>query len=382
MNYQGTSQIVTQNMRGGWSKLKPSYRAAIIIAVLAILWMASGVFTSDIVVDQQVQKAEVVPRVQVAQSRAILHTRTVAIYGRVEAGRGVDLRSEYDATVTKVVATKGAAVSAGDVLVRFDGEGRAERLAEAKARLERATIAYEAARKLGQEGFRSKINTAGAKADLEAAKAVVSKAESDARAAILRAPFAGVVDDIGVEVGDFISKGRTVSRVIDLNELKVVGEVAERDAAKVALGTEARVLLMDGRKLLGLVTFVSRTSNVGTRTYSIEVTIENDGALIPEGVTAEIRVPMETRLSHRLSPALLTLNDAGQLGVKTIEADGTVGFYAVDMVSDTKDGIWLAGLPETVRIITVGQEFVRPGLKVEAIDAEMTAPTASSMPGG
>ena len=364
-----TNSASVAEVRSRWAGLKSSYKAAMVIATLTLLWMLTGIFSIDFGADDAAPTPKQIARVQVATSKAVMHTRTVAVYGRVKANRAVDLKSKFDAIVSDVVALKGSQVKKGEVLVRFNSEGRAERLAEAEARLVQAEISFEAASELGKEGFRSKINTAGAKADLEAAMAAVASAQSNFNNTIIRAPFDGIVDDIPVEVGDMVSKGRMAAKVIDISSIKVAAEVAERDAASVSVGGASRAHLMDGRNFDGVVSYVSKTSSIATRTYAVEVSIDMPDMSVAEGITAELILPMETALAHLVTPAILTLNDDGVLGIKTVSDDGTVMFHPVEMVSDTRRGIWISGLRPEEKIIVVGQEFVQTGNKVEAVPA-------------
>ncbi len=70
----------------------------------------------------------------------------------------------------------------------------------------------------------------------------------------------------------------------------------------------------------------------------------------------------------------MTLDDQGAIGVKAVDAEGRVKFHAVEVIEDTSEGMWIAGLPATLTLITVGQEFVRPGEKVRTkSDAEASA---------
>jgi multidrug efflux system membrane fusion protein len=72
-------------------------------------------------------------------------------------------------------------------------------------------------------------------------------------------------------------------------------------------------------------------------------------------------------LAHRLSPARLTLDDEGTVGVKIVDEAGAVEFVPADIALSSSDGIWVAGLPATATIITVGQGFVSAGTRVNAI---------------
>jgi len=64
---------------------------------------------------------------------------------------------------------------------------------------------------------------------------------------------------------------------------------------------------------------------------------------------------------------MVLLDDAGNVGIKIINSDGAVEFVVADIALSTNSGVWLAGLPETATIITVGQGFVTSGAVVEAV---------------
>jgi multidrug efflux system membrane fusion protein len=81
-----------------------------------------------------------------------------------------------------------------------------------------------------------------------------------------------------------------------------------------------------------------------------------------------------------MSPAALTLDDAGVIGVKTVDEKSLVHFYPVELVADGADGIWVGGLPREITIITVGQEFVLPGQTVIPVPED--APAAILGAGG
>lgn len=355
--------------------LQPAHKTAIAIALLALLWMLSGVFKSadEVPAAERMAGTETaLPRVRVATLKSVAHTPTIVLMGRTVAGQAVNVRTEIPGRVLEVVALKGDAVVAGTVLVRIDPDDRTERLAEARARLKQQEIAYSSAQKLSKGGYSSKLNVAKAKADLEAARASFTRMERALLNADIVAPFDGVVDAIPVEAGDYMDKaGQVAARVLDLSVIKAVGQVAERDIMRVAVGGTADIRLPDGRTLQGRVSFVGQSSNVMTRTFPVEVTVDVPGRDVPEGLTAEIILPMDDIVGHLISPALMTLDAQGQIGVKTVNEQDRVGFHPVRLETDTIKGAWLTGLPAKIRVITVGQEFVRVGDKVLAVPGEL-----------
>ena len=73
--------------------------------------------------------------------------------------------------------------------------------------------------------------------------------------------------------------------------------------------------------------------------------------------------------AQKISPGILVLDDNGAVGVRIVK-DGIVHFVPVKIVSDGPDGMWVSGLPDHVTVITVGQEFVSDGERVEAVPGE------------
>jgi multidrug efflux system membrane fusion protein len=104
-----------------------------------------------------------------------------------------------------------------------------------------------------------------------------------------------------------------------------------------------------------------------TRTFTVELEVDNSDGNLRAGGTAELQIPAERVLAHRISPSLLTLDDAGNIGVKIINEEGEVEFVVADVALSTNEGVWVAGLPDLATIITVGQGFVVPGTMVNAV---------------
>jgi multidrug efflux system membrane fusion protein len=124
--------------------------------------------------------------------------------------------------------------------------------------------------------------------------------------------------------------------------------------------------LVDGREVAGEVTFVSRRADPVTRTFRVELEVDNADLSIRDGQTAEIAISSEGAPAHLLPQSALTLNDDGQLGVRTVDGNSQALFMPVKLLRDTREGVWLTGLPETVDVILLGQEYVTDGVPVTA----------------
>ena len=125
--------------------------------------------------------------------------------------------------------------------------------------------------------------------------------------------------------------------------------------------------LATGETVKGRIRYVAPVADEATRTFAVELEVDNSDGALRVGGTAELHIPAEQLLAHRVSPSLLTLDDAGNVGVKIINDEGRVEFVAADIALSSGEGMWLAGLPETTTFITVGQGFVSDGALVNAI---------------
>ena len=304
-------------------------------------------------------------RVRVTTLHASERTRLLKIRGRTQNKRSVNVQSQISGLVKDRFVERGDSVAAGDLLCEITLEDRAALLAEASAAAEQAKIEHEGSLKLSKEGLQSETVIAQTKARLASAVARQKRAQLDIQRLKITAPFAGVIEDIHMEPGQFVTPGSTCATLVDLDPMLIMGQVAESELLYVSQGMAARAILSSGAEVAGDVTFVASTAEPGTRTYQLEVKLDNRDRVVPSGITAQIILPVETVTAQKISPALLVLDDEGAMGVRTVNSEAVVEFNKVQIVNDDQDGMWVTGLPDIVQVITVGQQLVVAGEKVE-----------------
>ena len=266
-------------------------------------------------------------------------------------------------------------VGKDDVIARLRMDDRGAKLAEAKAVLTQRKIEYEAARKLHKKGFRSTTEQAAAQARLDAARAVVEQMDIEIARTTLLAPFEGIIGAGHVELGDFVRIGDVAATIVDLDPILAVGSVSERQIGGLRKGGVAEVTLVDGTSHTGAIRFIAPVADPQTRTYRVELEIENSDYGIRDGITADIRFPLGEARAHLVSPSILTLNDDGIVGVRSVDSEDIVRFKPVEILADEPRGVWLGGLPDRVRLIVVGQEFVIEGEQVTPVTVAVVAPS-------
>ena len=329
-----------------------------------VLWMLSGLAREDDAATHDAatgQASTNAPRVTVSTSRAKQVTREVVVSGRTEPNRSVELRAETEGRVVALGAARGAPVKAGQRIVGLDMRDRQARLDEARALIAYAELQFAAARKLQEKQFVSETQMAELASRVSSARAALEQIELEVANTNVGAPFDGVLQDRSVDIGDYVSSGDEIAQLVDIDPLIVVGEVSERDIHKLDVGTKGTATLVGAAPVEGQLRYLSPLAAESTRTFRVELAIANPGGRMRAGMTAEIRLAADQITAHVLSPALLTLDDAGTIGVKAVDDTDRVVFYPVEVIGSGTDGVTVTGLPAEIRLITVGQGFVRPG---------------------
>ncbi len=353
--------------------MKTSVIIALVIGAGALLWVGSG-FMDPEASEPEAQKPPAsvahldnAPSVRVRDLRAEPHARIITLRGFTEPRRAVDLKSETFGTIEELLIPENSLVRQGEIIARLDEAERDAQLREAKALLQQRQIEHEAARKLATKGYRSETERAASAASLEAAQARVEAAEIELSHAELEAPFGGFLERHLMEIGDYADRGDPIVRLVELSPMRVVGYANEAEVLALQLGLPGKARLTNGRSIPGRIAFLSQEAESETRTFRVELEIDNRDFSTPAGVTAEISITLPPQPAHKVSPALLTLDRDGDLGVKIVDKDGIANFVPVAVIDDEVDGIWLTGLPYEVQVITVGQEFATDGKAVRPI---------------
>ncbi len=356
--------------QGNINRYKSWFVSAGIIIVVA-LWIASGSFgeADDTGIADTPATAASAARnaVRVRTQSAEEVMRTIVVNGKTAPARTVHLAAETDGRIEYIGAERGASLERGDLIVRLDQRDRSARLAQAEATVKQREVEYDARERLKSESYVSEAQLQEAIALLETARAELTRAQLDLDYMKIRAPFAGALQARMVEIGDFVKRGDPIATYVDNRTIIVSANLSEFDARFVDVDDTAEAHLATGETVRGRIRYVAPVADEATRTFEVELEVDNSGGNLRAGGTAELRIPAENVLAHPISPSLLTLDDAGNVGIKIINGLGQVEFIVADIALSSNDGVWLAGLPETATIITVGQGYVASGSIVDAI---------------
>jgi multidrug efflux system membrane fusion protein len=342
---------------------------------IIVLWMLTGIFkSSDLETTEapvKVQSSDIF-NVEIEHYRAEPITPELIIHGQTAANRQVHIKSEIAGRVIKINSREGQFVKEGQVIIEIDPRDSEQQLAQAKALLKQRKLEHKANQSLIGKGLQNKTRLAESESQLAAANAQVTAKTFMFNASKITAPFSGILENRHVEVGSYLRIADPVISLLDYNPFIVRGFAAEKDLTLIKAGKPAKAKTIDGLTFNGIIRYVSTSANDASRTFAVELEIENASERQAHGVTAEISIPLQQTYGIFISPALLTLDDKGILGAKYVTEDNQVMFEPVRLIKAESTGVWISGLPNPVDLIVVGQSFVSTGEKVNPITVRPT----------
>lgn len=357
-------------------RIKGSHIAALVIAGAVLGWMGTG----DIVVGGQENSDNAVPPPAERQSKddapfkvryvsvtPEIRPETILVRGRTEADKVVSVRAETAGTLEKRLVSKGDRVKIGDLVCQLDPGVRESAVARATATLDQAIFDFEGAVELRKKGFTSETRVKALKALMDGATATLAEAKRELSYSDILATADGVVQDPIAEIGDNLSIGGVCITLINSDPMMFVGQVSERRVGSIAVGDPAQVELASGESVTGAIRYISPSADPATRTFLVEIEMPNPEHLLRDGITASARIQLEGAEAYRVNPSWLTLDDRGDIGVRTVNVDNSVSFQKLQIIAHTPETMWVTGLAPNTKVITVGQDYVIPGQIIEAV---------------
>lgn len=356
--------------------MKTNLTIATLIVIILTAWMVFGSIgaekeaTSSAQAERAKENEEKpLPSVRVRDSFAEEFAAEVTLRGKTLPSRQSTLKAEIGGQILEILAPRGTEVKAGDPLIKIDPQNLPEQLEAAQAILTQRELEFDAAKKLRSSGYQSETRLAEAAAALATAKNNLAATDIALANTIITAPFDGVFNERAVEEGEFVAIGDPVAHFLALHPMIVTAEATEQEIQKINADSPAVAQIGDAI-VKGRIRYLSKAANSDVRTYTVELEFDNADLSFESGMTADIVATTATQMAHKVTPAILFLSadTNGELGLKTVDTGNIVNFHKAKIIGTANDGVWVTGLPDKVKLITVGQGFVVPGKPVNAVE--------------
>ena len=279
-----------------------------------------------------------------------------------------------------------------DAKKRFSSDGTlAAQLNAAEAELVAIKATYDSTVKLVERGLATELALSNQRAQVKAAETRLFELQSlsqekeisasyaslkavDARIASLQeqlsftsitAPQDGWLEAVYVEVGEYIGSNSAVARLLGLQEIILDAPIPQSNVNVVTVGDMAEVEIIGGGVHSGRVSKISTIANEATRTFTVEISLNNNDGNLRAGMSAEANVTINMVDAFQISPAHLNVDEDGQLTVKIVDENQKVAIAPVELVSTDGNTAFISGLADETIVLAAGQAFLSAGERVK-----------------
>ncbi len=208
------------------------------------------------------------------------------ITGVVEADEDVVVSSEISGRTLSLVE-RGQYVHRGDPIATLDDRMSRSQYEAARTSFELADDTYQRLQMLYEDEIISTQDYRSARAQRDQAQSQMEQAEKQLGDTRIDAPFDGRVEERFTRTGEALSPGMPVVRLVNNQAVKVVAGIPERYSQDVQEGSPVRINLRNygGSNYESSISYASSVIDPDTRTYTVEITLENpDGNFKPDMV--------------------------------------------------------------------------------------------------
>lgn len=280
--------------------------------------------------------------------------------GHLEPAQRVTISSEVAGALEALDLEEGQAVKAGQVLGKIDTSRLSLNYKLARSSYELAKDEYDREKKLFAKQLSNQAKLSQIKNKMELAFFQMRLAQVDLEKSQLVAPFAGVVSKKMTHAGEYLNKGAPILELIDLSSVKARIQVPEREISFVARGKAVSVTLdsFPDREFKGSVSALSMEADQKSRSFRVEVVVENGKGELFSGMLARVRMVTQNLTDQLVLPRDAILEDEKGSYVFVLAGDQALkrpvalGLSLGDQVQVTK------GLSFGEKVVVVGQQMV------------------------
>ena len=292
-------------------------------------------------------KGEVSEKLLVTVKRTDLKIDVIET-GKVQPREKVEIKSKVAGQVERVFVDAGANVKKGQILLRLDSTDYRREVERAQGEVDQAKIALELAQLTLARRERALETRSVAEIEIELgrndvkakqvavdrAKVSLAAARDRLRYCEVESPMQGTVIERGIQPGEVVTpgvqatfEGKPLLTIADLSTLLVKVDLNQIDIAKVKTGQKVTVTLdaLPGKSYSAVLTRVAPASTLPkgkeVDVFSVEATLDAADALIKPGMTADVRIHIETKSSILTLPIEGIVKEAGQTFVNRVTRD-------------------------------------------------------------
>ncbi|MEJ5375342.1 MAG: efflux RND transporter periplasmic adaptor subunit [bacterium] len=335
-------------------------------AFLSFVLVACEKSESNVAGQSQASKPALV-RVSVLEVQPTSMKDVLVLPGETRAWEDVRVSSDMDGLVEWIGPKEGQAVRKGELLARIDVAARKAALDRAKASFNLADELFRRRESLFQRSIISKEELDRAATELALAETNLRQAQVEYERGFLKAPISGVVNHLYVDAGEYVARGAPFLDLVNVEKIKIQLNVPEMDVRFLKPGQQALVGIdaLPDKRLWGKVDFVAYKADPATKTFQVQVVVDNPAQEIRPGMIARVGL-LRREVNDALAVPLFAIVNKGGERVLFVEKDGVASARTVSIGIIEGDRVQItSGLSAGERVIVSGQAEVEEGMQVQ-----------------
>lgn len=200
----------------------------------------------------------------------------IDLQGKIDAEENVPVTAKMPGALSRILVKNGDLVRKGQLLAQVDDGVMLKQLTELENQLKTAEDIYNRQKSLWDQKIGTEVQFIQAKSQKESLENAIATMKENWGNTKIYAPINGTVDVVFLKAGQAISPGIPLCNILNLSDLKVVGNVTEAYASKVRKGDQVAVYFPDlNKEITTRVSYVSKTIDPTTRTFTVECKLPN-----------------------------------------------------------------------------------------------------------
>jgi len=293
-------------------------------------------------------------------------THYLQVQGKIDSDKNVEISSSVGGSVEHVYVVKGQQVKSGALLAKTDGDQILKGIQEVDKALELANQLYDKQKRLWEQQIGTEVQYLQAKNQKESLESKKSTLQEQYSKTSLRAPFAGVIDEVYTKEGQMLAPGMPAFRLVNTNDLKLIAAVSESYVSKVKVNQEAIVTFPDvNKEIKSRVKVVGDVIDPVNRTFQVDLDLKQDKNLLKANMISYIKIKDYSNPAVIVIPVNIIQRNNDKNYVYVV--DGAISakrFITVGQYYENSVEV-LDGLKEGDKLITIGYQDLVEGQPIK-----------------
>jgi len=334
-----------------------------VMSAALLMLFAAGCSGNKDDAQEQVEKKVAVKGEIVVYSDAAL---TKDFTGTIEGARQAVITAKIAEAVEELLVKEGDFVNNDDILIRLDRTGPTSNYIQAFSVFQNSKKNQKKMKYLFDEGAVSETQFDAATTEYEVAKANYDAARQTVD---IKTPIAGMVTSVEVSPGDYLYPGQVVATVASIDTLRMKLGVSSSDIGLFVPGEKVKVSVESASRLeaAGTVAKVSRSADPATRTFTVEIAVDNTNHKLKPGMFGRAEITAQSLENVITIPRTALISGAEGSFVFVIKGD-KARRRPVSLGTDFEGAVQIIdGLNQGDTLVTIGQNYIEDGTLIKLV---------------